>query len=291
MTAIDKRARTRFIIGFLSPALLIYVGMVLYPLCQALIFSAYRWRGLSPHRTFVGLGNFEKLIHDDVFWLTVKHNLGLFFVAGIFIISLAVLLAHATRGASKSAKIVRSVYLFPQVISLVAIAVLWRFIFNPNGPMNSLLHMNKAWLGDSTWALRSVGIAFIWFAAGFYIMLFAAGIESIPAEVQEAAELDGSTGLHRFWRVTWPLLFSVRRVAIVYLVINVMNVFALVYVMTQGGPDRGSEVMLTYLYEQAFVNSEYGYATAVAVGNFFVIMSLSMAILFLLRRDPTEGRR
>ena len=121
-------------------------------------------------------------------------------------------------------------------------------------------------------------------------MLFSAGLRGIPAEVQEAAELDGALGWRGFWKVTWPMLWSIKRIAVVYVVINVMNAFALIFIMTSGGPDRSTEVMLTYLYEQAFKNSQYGYATALAVINFVVAMLLSVIILFIYRKNP-EGAR
>ena len=247
------------------------------------------------NRKFVGAENFVKLGQDDVFWKAIGHNLWIFAVCGAAIVVLAVGVAHALRGGGVAAKVLRSVYLFPQVISLVAVAVLWQFIFNPQGLLNAglrLLGLKNAptWLGDPSLALAAVGVAFSWYVLGFYIMLFAAGIQSIPDEVFEAAELDGSKGFHRFWTLTWPLLWSVKRVAVVYLVINVMNIFALVLLMTRGGPDRKSEVMLTYLYEQAFTNSQFGYATAMAIGNFAVILALSLAIMFVFRRDPTLRR-
>src|SRR5579885_3787212 len=104
-------------------------------------------------------------------------------------------------------------------------------------------------------------------------------MKGIPGEVIEAAELDGSTGFHKFRKITWPMLYSVKRVAAVYVVVNVMNVFALVFLMTQGGPDRHTEVMLTYLYEQAFTDSQFGYAAALAVANFIIAMILSFGII------------
>lgn len=244
---------------------------------------------------FIGADNFVKLFKDQAFWGAITHNLWIFFFCGLGIVFFAVGIAHAMRGGGAVAKVLRSVYLFPQVISLVAVAVLWQFIFNPQGLLNGglgLLGVEKAptWLGDPNLALPAVGVAFSWYVLGFYIMLFAAGIQAIPSEVFEAAELDGSKGLHRFGKVTWPLLWSVKRVAVVYLVINVMNIFALVQLMTRGGPDRKSEVMLTYLYEQAFTNSQFGYATAMAIGNFVVILAMSMVIMLFFRRDPTARR-
>lgn len=282
-----------FIVAFLAPAILIYGGFVIWPLIQALIFSTYRWRGVSARKAFIGLENFQRLAADADFWQTILHNILILVFGGVVVIALAVAVAHAMKEKTRATGVLRSFYLFPQMISTVIVAVMWQFILDPQGLFNAGLQkvgLGKfvtTWLGTA-WALPSVGVAFVWWAVGFYIMLFSAGIQGISGEVQEAAELDGSHGWHRFKNVTWPLLWSVKRVAVVYLVINVMNMFALVFLMTRGGPDRKSEVMLTYLYEQAFVNSQFGYATAMAVGNFVVVMGLSLLVLAYFRKDPTE---
>lgn len=290
-------ARTRFIVAFLAPAVLLYVGFVGYPLIQALILSLYRFRGVSARRKFVGLENFDRLLKDDIFHRAVKNNLVLLAGAGITILVLALLISHALKGGGRVAKAARAVYLFPQIISIVVVAVLWQFIFNPTGLFNGglsklgLESWTKPWLGDSKWALPAVAVTFVWWALGFYIMLFEAGLKQVPDEVNEAAALDGSLGWHRFKNVTWPLLWSVKRVAVIYLVINAMNVFALVFLMTRGGPDHASEVMLTHLYTQAFENSTFGYATSVAIGNFVVVMALTLLIGFVFRKNPVEGKR
>lgn len=299
MTYRSRRARERttFIVSFLAPAFLIYAAFVIWPLIQAILFSAYRWRGVSIRRTYVGFGNFTRLQADPVFLTAVKNNLWLLVGSGVVMIALAIAVAHALRMKGGMAKALRGIILFPQMVSMVVVAVLWQFILNPEGLLNAGLRavglggMTRTWLGDSSWALPSIGVAFIWAALGFYVLLFSAGLQAIPEEVNEAAALDGSVGWHRFRTVTWPLLWSVKRVATVNLVINVMNLFALVFLMTRGGPDRRSEVMLSYLYEQAFVNSQFGYATAVAVGNFVVIMALTLIVLFIFRRNPVEARR
>lgn len=287
-------ARTRFIVGFLAPAAILYVGFVGWPLVQALLLSLYRFRGVSARRKFIGFDNFKKLAGDDIFRGAMEHNLLLLFGAGVTIIVLALLLAHALRGGGRLAKTARAIYLFPQIVSAVVVAVLWQFIFNPTGLFNATLsglHMESwthAWLGESKWALAAVGVAFVWWALGFYVMLFEAGLKQIPEEITEAAALDGSLGWHRFRSITWPLLFSVKRIAVIYLIINSMNVFALVYLMSRGGPDHHSEVMLTYLYDQAFASSNFGYATAVAIGNFALIMVLTGIVMLVFRRNPVE---
>lgn len=293
----NKRGRALFIVSFLAPAVLIFAGVVLYPLIQAFAFSTYQWSGLSRRKTYVGMGNFKKLAQDDLFWKAVHNNLFLFLVGGVIILIIAVAVAHGLQGKGMIARTLKSVVLFPQMMSLVAVAIMWMFIFNPQVGiltaamkamgMNGLVH---TWLGEPRTAFTSVGAAFVWYAAGFYIMLFAAGIKAIPAEIYEAAQLDGAIGLRRFWRVTWPLLWSVKRIAIVHLAITVVNVFALVYIMTQGGPDGSTEVMLSYLYQKGFHESQLGYATAIAVANFAFVMILAVGILLAFRRDPTAAR-
>jgi N-acetylglucosamine transport system permease protein len=267
---VGNRGRSAFIAVFLFPATFLYVLFVVWPVAQAFVFSLFRWRGVSQARTFVGLENFGKLVADSVFWQSLWHNMALLVGAGLVILALSLALAHAMQVRSRSAHALRAVYLFPQVTSLVAIAILWSFIFSPSfGIINNLLRSAGLerwalpWLGNQYTALACVGVAFVWHALGFYIMLFSAGLRTIPDEV---------------------------RVALIYLVINCLNVFALVFLMTQGGPDRHSEVMLTYLYEQAFEHSEFGFATALAVANFLIVMVLSALVMAAFRKDPTEAR-
>ncbi len=289
----QKKGRSTFIISFLAPAVLLYGLFVILPLIQAFAFSTYRWRGVSAKKTFIGTENYVRLIHDDVFLRAVRNNLTLLVVGGFAIIAISIGIAHALQREKQSMKLLRGLILFPQMVSLVAVAILWQFLYNPEFGLfvglKKLLHL-ESFLNDPKGALPSVGVTFVWYALGFTIMLFSAGLRSLPAEVMEASELDGATGMTRFWQVTWPMLWSVKRVAIVNITITVMNVFALVYLMTGGGPDRASEVMLTYLYQSAFVNSQFGYATAIAVANFLIIMALSVSILFLTRRNPEVSR-
>jgi N-acetylglucosamine transport system permease protein len=293
----NQRGRGLFIVSFLAPAVLIYVGVVIYPLLQSFAFSAYRWRGLSMRKTYIGGENFSKLAEDEIFHKAARNNLALFLVAGFVVLVLSIAVAHGLQTKSWIAKTLRSVVLFPQMISMVAVAVLWMFIFNPQfGLVTSFMKavgldgLVHTWLGESKTALPTVGVAFVWYAVGFYIMLFAAGLKAIPAEIYEASELDGVTGLQRFWSVTWPMLWSVKRIAVVHLAITVMNVFVLVFLMTRGGPDHATEMMLTYLYDRAFSSSQVGYATAIAVANFVIVMLLAGLILLAFRKDPTERR-
>jgi len=298
LSRVNQKGRGLFIVSFLAPAVLVYGVFVVWPLIQAFQLSMYRWRGVSIHRKFIGMENFTKLAHDEAFAKAVKNNLTLLIVGGFAIIVTSVALAHAMQGRGTLGKMLRSVILLPQMVSLVVVAIMWTFIFNPQfglltNAMNAvgLSGLTHTWLGDPKTALPSVGTAFAWYAIGFYAMLFSTALRSLPEEVGEAAELDGAQGFTRFWRVTWPMMWSVKRIAVVHMTITVINVFSLVYLMTQGGPDRSTEMLLTYLYESAFKNSQFGYATAIAIANFAIVMVLSVVLLALFRKDPQEPRK
>ena len=271
------RSRPWFIAAFLAPALLIYGGLVLYPLGQAFAFSAYRWRGVSAVKTYVGAQNFIDLTHDDAFRKAIQNNLWLLVVGGLLTVAISIGLAHAMGSQGRTGRALRATILIPQVIPVVVVAILWMFLFNPQfGLLTSGLKAVglggwvKTWLGDPNTALPAVTVAFVWYAMGFYSLLFSAGLKVSS--------------------VSWPMLWSTKRTVYVHLTITVMNVFALVLIMTQGGPDRATETMLTYLYENAFKNFQFGYATAIAVVNFVVVMSLGGLILFITRRDPQGVR-
>jgi len=281
---------------FLTPATVLYGVFVVWPVLQAFAFSLYRWRGVSEYRTFVGLENFRRLAADPVFYQSLAHNLFFLIVGGTAILVLGLAIAHAVHGHSRFDRLLRGVYLFPQIISAVVVAILWMFLYNPSfGLIDAALKATGLgalaldWLGTPRTALPAVTVTFVWHAVGFYIMLFSAGLRTIPVEVHEAALLDGVEGLRRFFTITLPLLWAVLRVALIYVVINSLNVFALVFLMTVGGPDRRTETMLTYLYEQAFKNSEFGYGTALAVANFAIVMLLSGLVMAALRRNPQEA--
>jgi ABC-type sugar transport system permease subunit len=284
-------------VSFLAPAAALYGLFVCWPVIRAFEYSAFRWRGVSQHREFVGTENFRRLAEDQVFWKSVAHNVSILGFGGLVMLSVALLIAHAIQGRGRMARTLRGVYLFPHIVSLVAVAILWQFIFNPTlGLLTKglealgLERLVATWLADPRTALPAVTVAFVWYGLGFYIMLFAAGLKAIPDEVSEAAKLDGASGWLHFWRVSWPLLWPIKRITAIHVCISALNIFALVYLMTRGGPDRATEVMLTYIYEQGFVNSEFGYATAIAVANLALVMALALAVLLVFRRDPTEGR-
>lgn len=289
--------RALFIASFLAPVLVLYGVFVGIPVFQAIQFSMYRWRGISSNVRFVGFENYDRLFKDTVFTGALGHNLLILGLGGLFTMAFALLVAHGMQGSGKLARFLRAIYLLPHIVPLIAVSILWLFLYDPGiGPIPSFLNAlgvkETALLGQRSTALLSVGVSFVWYALGFYIMLFGAGIGGIEREVHEAAELDGAQGWKKFGQVTWPLLWSIRRIAILNYAIAAMNIFAMVLLLTNGGnPDRATETMLTYLYEMAFENSEFGYGTAIAVVNLGIVMAIVAVVLFATRKNPTEGNR
>ncbi len=280
---------------FLAPAVILYAAFFVTPMAQAFYYSLFRWRGLSQNKVFVGLGNFHDLFQDPVFWMALKNNLT--FLASYLCISIplalffAYMLSRKVRGASTY----RAVFLFPDIISIVAVAVLWSFVYNMQfGLLNSFLkavhlgNYTSGWLGEPKTALPAVIATGIWYQLGFYIVLFLAGIQSIPTSFYEAAAIDGANQWQSFRHVTIPLLWEILKLGIIYVIIQTMNVFGLVWVMTEGGPSNHTETMLTYLYRKAFYQSQYGYGTAVGVIVFLLVLSIALISTRAMKREVVE---
>jgi N-acetylglucosamine transport system permease protein len=288
------RDKYRLIIPFLAPPVILYVTFVLYPYLQAMYVSLTEWRGLTPNPRFIGLGNFERMINDGNFWNALQNNMIYLATIPIITISIGLFLAFVITQGVRGGKFYRVTFFFPQVMSVVAIGVLWSFVYHPTiGILTSFLRLigitqPPVWLGNPDTALGAVGAVVIWQAVGFIMVLFIAGMESIPPSYYEAAELDGANKWNIFWNITLPLLWDTVRTALVFLSIGAVDMFAIVQVMTLGGPGRATEVLATYLYNTAFQNSMFGYATAMAVTLFGIVLVISMLLLTLTRRESLE---
>jgi N-acetylglucosamine transport system permease protein len=306
--ALPARRRRRdwgavgFVVTLLTPGLLLYTLLVLWPMAQSFWVALHRWRGVSGNMRFVGLENFVSLASDDKFRAALGHNLVFFGLVTVAVLGLSLLFANALaappaggRERVPGAAFLRALFLFPNVVSIVAVSTLWMFLYNPNwGAVNAvakLLRLEEilaaltgggkpvTWLANSRTVLPAVAATYVWYVLGFYILLFRAGIQGIPQELNEAATVDGASPSQRFWRVTLPLLNDLLRLAVVYLVINSMNLFALIWVMAPpSGTAGATEVSLTYLYQKGFVEQQFGYATAIGAVNFVVVMGLSLLL-------------
>ena len=290
-----NRGKYRIIIPFLAPPLILYLTFVIYPYVQAMYISLTSWRGLTPNPEFIGLANFERMLGDNLFWNALGNNVKYLISLPVITISISLFLAFVlTQRAVRFSGFYRITFFFPQVMSLVAIGVLWSFVYHPTiGILNAALGVFGvsdpiAWLGNPDTALGAVGAVVIWQAVGFYMVLFIAGMESIPSYLYEAAIIDGANRWQLFWKITLPLLWDTTRTAMVFLAIGAVDMFAIVQTMTEGTPNHSTEVLAYYLYERAFISSRFGYATAIAVALFLLVLTLSILILRFTRRETAE---
>lgn len=283
---------------------MLHVVFVLSPYGQAFYLSLTDWTGVAGEAHFVGAGNYARLGGDSLFLDAVRNNAVMLvcvplvtIALGLFLASMLHLGGRSGRSSIRGAGAYQIVYFFPQLLSLVVIAVLWQFVYNPtNGLLNGALRafgldgLARSWLGDPQLALPAVMAVLIWSSVGFYMVLFSAAIDGIPKELFEAALLDGASGWATFRKVTLPLVRDTVQVAFVYLGIGALDGFAVVQVMTAGpgGPDGATEVIGLSLYRNAFTYGKFGYASAMGVALFFATLTLAILALRSGRKERLE---
>ena len=273
-----KAQNRLFILTFLLPPILIYTIFVIYPILAGLATSFYQWRGTGV-KVWIGLENYKRLFVDENFINALSNTLEYAIVQVPIILILALIFAILISGSKKSKWIdfYRSSIFLPYVLPGVAIALLWATIFNPiTGLLNIVLGsigldgLTREWLGDSQTAFWAIVWVKTWSSVGFYIILLIAGISNIPKDVLEAADIDGATRWQKSIRIIIPMLSPVIKVVVIFLMLNGLKMFEEPQLMTGGGPNRGTESISLYMYEQAFSNFNFGYASAIGV-IFFVL--------------------
>ncbi len=287
-----------FIVSFLAVPLALYTVFLLIPNFSILIFAFTRWSGISSNITFNGINNFIKLMDDEKFWNALAHNGIAMLVLPVVVISISLFFAFLFTQGIRYAKIFRTTFFFPQVLSVVIVGVLWGFVYHPTiGVLNSVLTTlgldqfeSFPWLGDRGTVFGSVLAVVIWQSVGFYMVLFVAAMQAIPQDYFEAARVDGASGWNVFWDITIPLLWDSIRTSIVYLAIGAMDLFAIVTVMTNGtgGPSRAADVASVYLYSKAFSEGQFGYATAMGLVLLVLVMGFSIISLRITARESIE---
>jgi N-acetylglucosamine transport system permease protein len=293
-----NRGKNGLIVSFLALPIALYTFFVLLPYFSAMVFAFTRWSGLSANIRFNGVNNFIKLYNDEKFWSALSHNGIALVVLPPVILGIALFFAFLFTQGTSFSRFFRIAFFFPQVLSVVVVAVLWDFIYHPTiGLLNGFLGAigfsglaNFPWLGDTRTVFGAVLGVVIWQSVGFYMVLFVAGMQVIPADYFEAAKIDGASSWVIFWSVTVPLLWDTIRTAIIFVAIGAMDLFAIVSVMTNGsgGPSRAADVVPTYLYSTAFSDGQFGYATAMGLVLLVVVLILSIASLRFTTREAIE---
>jgi multiple sugar transport system permease protein len=274
---------------FIAPVVLGMLIFQVYPTLFSLYASFTSWNLITPPR-WVGIENYVDLVTTDRFffktlWNTTRYTLGVVLPS----MAIALLFASLLNQKIRFKYTYRAIYFVPVVAPTVALALLWGWLYEPNfGIINSVLRTigikGPSWLGTTTWALRSVIIMAIWAGLGFQIVIFLAGLQGISQEYYEAAAIDGANAWQKFRRITLPLLSPVTFFVLVTGIIGTFQDFALVWVLTQGGPANSTQLIVMYLYGLAFRLQRMGLASAVAYSVFVVIVGLTILNFVLSKR-------
>src|SRR5690606_4927352 len=284
-----KKTRLAIFVGLL-PSLIIYIGVAILPIILSLYYSLFNWDGISA-KVFIGLDNFGDIFQDDIFWLSVQNNVIIMLTGLIGQLPLGLLLALLLNRSLKGNGFFRTVGFIPVVISSVMVSLIWGMIYNTEyGFLNSVLGViglegwQRNWLGDPDWSMLSISLAYIWQNCGLYMIIFLAALQNISSEVNEAAELDGATGLRKVFLITIPMIRATILVTVIYSISNSFRVFDLIQILTGGGPAHQTEVMTIYMYNNAFLSRQFGYGSAVSI----LILLFSLIVVVIANRVGRE---
>jgi multiple sugar transport system permease protein len=288
-THLSRAGRERLIAySFLLPNFIGFLVFVFVPVIIALVLSFMKWDSSNP-ASFVGMENFRQLFTDSNFRISLL-NTFYFTLTEVpitigFALVLAVLLNQGIRGTN----IFRVLHFIPYISSVVAISVVWQLLYHPTlGLINNFLFSvgvknPPRWLADVKWAMPSVILMSVWKSIGYYVIIFLAGLQTVPKDLYEAAEIDGAGTWKQFIHVTVPLLSPTTFFALIMCIINSFKIFDQIYMLTQGGPGNATSMLVYYIYKQGFVNFRFGYASAIAMVLFLIIFIFTM-IQFRLQK-------
>src|SRR3954451_11358003 len=278
---------------YILPAFFFYGIFVFLPLLHTVWLSFFNWAGTSPGM-WAGLSNYRQIWSDGEIRHAFVHSAVLILFFSAFPVLLGLLLASAlSRMRVFGLTGFRAVLFLPQVIPAVVIGVIWRWIYAPSGPINKVLEAvglgrwSRAWLGDFTWALPSVGFIGTWVTYGFCMILFIAGVQKIPSTLYDAARVDGAGPVREFFAVTLPGLRNEIAVVLTLTMIWALRTFDLIYVTTRGGPGQATEVPAFTLYTRAFLSGRVGSAAAIGVTLALIIFAIVFLVTRLSERDRT----
>lgn len=275
-----RKAQRNIALVFLLPNFLGFLLFIVYPVLKSLYISFFDWDSLAT-KEFVGLGNYIKLFSDSTFKVSFWNNIHYTVVTVPLSIIFGILIAMLMNTKIRGIQFFRVVYFLPQITSMVAIGIVWTTVLANYGPINQFLmtlgmENPPQWLSSSTWALISVEIVSIWRSMGYNAVILLAGLQGVNAELYEAAKIDGAGAFRRFFSITLPMLSPTIFLCLVMQLIGSFKVFDTIMAMTQGGPGRATNVLTYYIYQRAFVDWRFGYASAIAYVLFAIIMVLTL---------------
>jgi len=275
------------ILLFLLPAFLFLSLFLVYPIARSAYYSLFNWKGLSAAVDYIGLENYQRLITDTIFLKAVKNGILIVIFSLLIQLPLAMGLALIVGRDIPGRSFFRAIFFMPYVLSEVITAIMWLILYNPNprrGFLNAIINIipflkPQAWLADTRLVLPAIFVVLTWKYIGFHMLLYITGLQNIPRDIEEAARIDGVNSRQMITYITLPMLSGTIKTSVYLSIIGSLQVYALVWIMTKGGPVNASEVMSTYMYRYSFVRFEFGYGSAVAI--FMLLISLTFSIIYL----------
>lgn len=285
-----------FICISVLPAVILTLMFTIWPTVQALYLSFTNATSLGLNNKFVGLDNYIYMFHDKSFMQALKNTAKLMAVVPVITIFCSLVLAFVLNQCKLKERVLyRTIFYFPNIVSLTVVGIIWSFVFHPNvGIVNKILgavgleSLQRSWLGDSKTALWCIAFTLLWQAAGYYMVMHIAAMDGISPEIYESATLDGASAWRKLVSITMPLMKDIIGITFVLALSGTINLsFVLSQVMTGGGPNGASSVLLQYMYTQGFVNGNFGYAMAITV--FTLAISVALSMLSRKLTDASEG--
>ena len=285
-----------FICISVLPAVILTLMFTIWPTAQALYLSFTNATSLGLNNKFVALDNYIYMFHDKSFIQALTNTAKLMAVVPVITIFCSLVLAFVLNQCKlKEMVLYRTLFYFPNIVSLTVVGIIWSFVFHPNvGIVNKILgavgleSLQRSWLGDSKTALWCIAFTLLWQAAGYYMVMHIAAMDGISPEIYESATLDGASAWRKLISITMPLMKDIIGITFVLALSGTINLsFVLSQVMTGGGPNGASSVLLQYMYTQGFVNGNFGSAMAITV--FTLAISVALSMLSRKLTDASEG--
>lgn len=285
-----------FICISVLPAVILTLMFTIWPTVQALYLSFTNATSLGLNNKFVALDNYIYMFHDKSFIQALINTAKLMAVVPVITIFCSLVLAFVLNQCKlKEMVLYRTLFYFPNIVSLTVVGIIWSFVFHPNvGIVNKILgavgleSLQRSWLGDSKTALWCIAFTLLWQAAGYYMVMHIAAMDGISPGIYESATLDGASAWRKLVSITMPLMKDIIGITFVLALSGTINLsFVLSQVMTGGGPNGASSVLLQYMYTQGFVNGNFGYAMAITV--FTLAISVALSMLSRKLTDASEG--
>src|SRR6056297_18570 len=290
--ALSKKKRKAVLLFILPGLILLGVFMILpFLMSFGLSFTNQRILSRVPTR-FVGFSNYERLFGDDLFFIDLKNN----FVFAAIVVPIQTILAlgmaMVVNKHLKGVKIFRTAYFMPTVTTMVVVSVVWTFMYNPQGLINNFMQAitfgnweTIDFLKNSQWAFPAIMIMSVWQGAGFQMLNFLAGLQEIPEMLYEAATIDGANKWRKFWNITLPQLRNTTAFVLISTTILALRLFDQIKIMTNGGPNNSTYTVILHLYNNGFTKQRVGYASAITVVFFLIVLAISIIQRLILREE------